>query len=163
MGKRRSSIYTISQDTKAIMTKETGYYRTLIIEGNKKKPSNYKIEQILNYNCLLYGSDLAGRKKGVKRILKSASKLPIPVDPANKGIYMMPTASIKNKDCVWLAYHHIKFYEQRDHKAYIGFHDDTGIYINASVKTIDLQYKRTSEVIVDYNRDKIFKGFSLTN
>lgn len=149
-------VYIISLKTKAIIPKESAYYRSLIIiEGGKEIHSIHSPEQIIDNSCLLYGSTLKGRKDAVKDVLKSASKLPVPVNPA-LGIFMMPTASTKNKDCVWLAYHHIDDYEQRDDKTYIAFYDGTGIYINTSVSTFDSQYKRTSQIIVHVNRGVLF-------
>lgn len=149
------SVYIISPKTKAIMTKESAYYRAHILEENKENYSVHTPEQIIDYNCLLYGSTLKGRRGAVKDVLKSASKLPVPIIP-DKGVFMIPTASTKNKDCVWVAYHHIDDYEQRNDRTFIAFHDGTGIYINTSVNTFDSQYKRTSQVIVHVNRGIIF-------
>lgn len=158
MEEARSSLYIICQKTKALMTKDATYYRTQIFEEGRKRQrhSRYNAEQLLDYNCLRFDSDIEGRKRAVERILRSNTKLPIPIDTI-KGIYMLPTASVKNKNCVWLAYHHIRSYEQRDDKTFIDFYDDTGIYVNASVHTIDMQYKRTSQVIIHFNRVKLFE------
>ncbi|MBY7144698.1 competence protein ComK [Virgibacillus sp. NKC19-3] len=149
--------YIIEKQTKAIMTKNTTYYRTQILEGGKKRHSSYTLEHILDQSCIAFGSSLKGRKDAVKEILHSASKLPVPID-TDSGLYMLPTSSLKSNDCVWLAYHHIKFYEGRDDKTFIGFRDGTGIYVNASYNIIDMQHKRTSQLIIYFNREKIFGG-----
>ncbi|OZU88401.1 competence protein [Virgibacillus indicus] len=155
MGNMRP-VFIISQKTKAIMAEEeSGYYRAKILEGDTEKFSIHKPLQIIDNSCLVYGASLEGRKTSVKQILNSASKLPIPVN-VNEGIYMMPTASTKNKDCVWLSYQHIHTYEQRDDKTYITFHDGTGIYINTSENAFDQQFKRTSQVIVHMNGSTLF-------
>lgn len=150
-----TSVYTMTFQTKAIMNKESGYYRSRILEGKRERYAIHKPEQIIENNCLIYGSTLEGRKAAVKDILKSSSKLPIPIAP-ERGLYMIPTASAKKMDCVWVAYHHIDFYEQRDDKTYIAFTDGSGIYVNTSVSTFDMQYKRMSQVIVHLNRPVIF-------
>ncbi|MBP2076184.1 competence protein ComK [Oceanobacillus polygoni] len=151
-------LYIISPETKAIMrNSESSYYRSKVLEGKDEKISIHRPEQIIDNSCLLYGSDLKGRKEAVQKILCTTSKLPVPISPT-RGVFMFPTSSIKNKDCVWIAFHHVKFYEQRDDKTYIGFIDETGIYVNVSENTIDTQYKRTSQVIVHYNRRVLF-GF----
>ncbi|RDW20574.1 competence protein ComK [Oceanobacillus chungangensis] len=149
------NVYLISQKTKAFLTDDSSYYRTVVIEGNSEQYSKYKPEQIIDNSCLIHGSTLEGRRGAVKEILKSMSKLPVPIAPM-KGIYMFPTASTKNKDCVWLAFSHIKEYFLHDNRTYIAFHDGTGIYVNVSLSTIDSQYKRTSQVIVQLNRSILF-------
>ncbi|WP_339226553.1 competence protein ComK [Oceanobacillus sp. FSL K6-2867] len=148
-------LYIISSDTKAIMRHTSSYFRAKVLEGNEDKDSIHTPEQIIDNSCLLYGSNLKGRKEAVQKILCTTSKLPVPVSPT-RGVFMFPTSSTKNKDCVWVAFHQIKFYEQRADMTYIEFLDGTGIYVNASENTIDTQYKRTSQVIVHYNRRILF-------
>lgn len=154
-------VYIVSSKTQAIIAKDSDYYRARILEVNNEKLSIHKPEQIIDHSCLIYGSSLKGRRTSVKDILKSATKLPIPVIP-DHGVYMIPTASVKNKHCVWVAYHHIDIYEQRDDKTYIMFKDHTGIYVNTSRETFDSQYKRACQVILHLNWHRLFgRGFPI--
>ncbi|MDY7046468.1 MAG: competence protein ComK [Bacillota bacterium] len=162
MEQRITSVYIISPQTKAILLKERSYFRSIILEGNMQRRSLHKPEQIINNSCLLYGSTLDGRRKAVKRILKSSSKLPVPIIP-EKGVYMLPTASIKNKSCVWLAYHHIDTYEKYKDQTYIKFFDGNDLLINISHNAFDMQYKRTSQLIVHMNRGFLFDQRSFRN
>ncbi|WP_246202492.1 competence protein ComK [Virgibacillus doumboii] len=155
MGDGRSAIYIITQQTKAILSKDSPYYRSLIIEGQRERHSTYRPEQIIDHSCILYGSTLEGRRNAVKSTLKICSKVPVPVIP-DKGVYMLPTSSTKNKDCVWISYYHIEDYEQRDDKTYVTFGDGTGLYVNTSESSFDLQYKRTSQLIARLNRSAFF-------
>ncbi|PAV31327.1 competence protein [Virgibacillus profundi] len=155
MGDGRRPVYIITQRTKAIMFDASAYYRSRILEVGEEKFSRHNPEQIIDNSCLVYGASLDGRKSPVKEILNSVSKLPVPVN-VDKGIYMIPTASTKNKDCVWVSYQHILTYEQRGDQTYIAFRDGTGIYVNISEKAFDIQYKRTSQVIVHMNRGTLF-------
>lgn len=155
MDRSMTSVFIITQATKAIITKDSSYYRSLILEGSSERHSLHKPEQILDNSCLLYGSTFAGRRTAAKKILNVTSKAPVPVAP-DSGLYMLPTSSTKNKDCVWFSYHHIDFYEQRDDKTYVAFTDGGGLYVNTSVSSFDLQYKRTSQVIVKQNRSLLF-------
>lgn len=155
MEKTMRSVFIITQATKAIIAKDSAYYRSLILEGSNERHSLHRPEQVLDNSCLLYGSTLAGRRAAVQDVLKTNSKIPVPVIPG-KGVYMLPTSSAKSKDCVWLSYYHIDFYEQRDNKTYVAFIDGSGLYVNTSVNTMDLQYKRTSQVIVNDNRAILF-------
>ncbi|GAB3789520.1 competence protein ComK [Virgibacillus kimchii] len=149
------AVYVITYHTKAIIYKDSAYYHSRILEGDRERLVIHHPEKIIEQNCLVYSSALQLRKKEVKDILHSSSKLPIPICP-EKGYFMIPTASTRKKDCVWLAYHHIQFYEQRDDKTYICFNDGTGIYVNISKNAFDMQYKRTSQVIVHYKRRLLF-------
>ncbi len=150
-----TSVYIISPRTKAIILKELTYYRSLIIEENRERKSLHKPEQIIDNSCLVYGSTLEGRKGAVRDILKTSSKLPIPVIP-EMGVYMIPTASTKNKSCVWVAYHHIHSYQSHDQCTSIQFNDGSNLLAHTSLNTFDMQYKRTSQIIVHMNRSFLF-------
>ncbi|RDW22233.1 competence protein [Oceanobacillus arenosus] len=149
------NVYLVSQKTKAILANDSQYYRSVIIEGDSQQFSSLKAEQIIDNSCILYGSTLDGRRGAVKDILKSTSKLPVPVSQMN-GIYMFPTASTKNTECVWLSASHIRDYFLHNDKTYIAFRDGTGIYVNASLSTVDSQFKRMCQVIVQLNRSILF-------
>lgn len=150
-----TSVFIITQATKAIITKDSPYYRSLILEGSNERHSLHKAEQVLANNCLINGSTIEGRRTSAKKVLKITSKIPVAVS-REKGVYMLPTSSTKSKDCVWLSYHHINFYEQRDDKTFVAFNDGSGLYVNASESTIDMQYKRASQLIISLNRSLLF-------
>lgn len=156
MIKRGSPNYIITRKTKAVMAKDHPYYRTIIYEEDRERYFNYSVKQIAEKSCQQYGLELEDRNRAAQEILHSSSKLPIPMHPA-EGIFMIPTTSMKNPDCVLVAYHHILFFDQRDHKGYIGFRDGTGLYVNTSKGTLDTQYRRTSQLIVHLNWEKIFR------
>ncbi|GAA0436520.1 hypothetical protein GCM10008983_11540 [Lentibacillus halophilus] len=154
-GRYASPIYLISQQTKAIVTKDSAYYRSLILETSKEKHSAYRPEQIIDHACVLNGSTLEGRRKSVRKLLNVSSKVPVPVIP-DQGVYMLPTASSKKKDNVWLSFYQIDSFEQRDDRTYVMFHDGSGLFVNTSVKAFDLQFKRTSQIIAKMNRSIFF-------
>jgi len=142
-----SPTYVITTETKAIIAKDSNYYRSRILEkGEKESTCIHKPAHIMNYSCIIYGASLEGKRNAVELMLKTRIKLPIPVFP-DHNVYMFPTASIRKHDCVWLSYYHIYDYEKRDDKTYIVFRDGTGLYVNASESTVDMQFKKTSQVI----------------
>src|SRR5690625_819271 len=104
-----------NKKTKAIMRKKTEYHRTKINEKDKIKHSPHSPLQLLDHNCIINGASLEGRIKTVKKILRSKTKLPIPIQP-KKGIYMFPTISMKNINCVWISYFHVK---EQDRKSVV--------------------------------------------
>jgi len=155
MKKRKTPMYTITKHTKAIITKDSSYYRTKILVGYKDRYTILKPEEILRSSCLVYGVSMVGRIEAAKDVLNINSKVPFAVC-RDKAIYMIPTVSAKNKDCVWISYFHIDFYEQRDDKTYIGFTDGTGLFVNVSESQFDMQYKRTGQLIAHDHRSVIF-------
>ncbi|MFZ3578257.1 competence protein ComK [Virgibacillus sp. DJP39] len=150
-----TSVYIITQATKAIYPADSSYYRSIILEGSDQRKSVQRPEQIIDNSCLLYGAALSGRRTAVKDILKVTSKLPIPVIPEN-GVYMFPTSAAKSKDCVWLSFHHIKSIDKREGKTYVAFRDGSGLYVNASESTMNFQKLKTCELIVHLNRSILF-------
>ncbi|WP_085994071.1 competence protein ComK [Oceanobacillus senegalensis] len=151
--------YNVTKKTKLIRRNESAYYRSVIMEESVHEPkeiySYQKPEDIINYNCKRFGSTLKGRIEVVKDVLNTTSKVPIPIIP-HQGIYIVPTASIKNKDCVWIAYHHIKDYTQIHDKTQVRFYDGTSTVVNTTKAIMDGQYKRASQVIVHFNRNFLF-------
>src|SRR5699024_3864483 len=106
MMKHINSIFAITLNTKAIITNQNDYFKTVIIEGDYKHYSIHRAEKILDANCIIFGSPLTGRRAAVRDLFKIYNKITVPVIP-NQGVYMMPTSSAKSKDCVWLSYYHI--------------------------------------------------------
>ncbi|WP_077329275.1 competence protein ComK [Virgibacillus siamensis] len=150
-----SPVYIINQHTKAILMKDSSYYRSLILDNQGERHSKYWPEEIIDHSCLPYFSSLEGRRKSVKKLVKIHNKVPIPVIPG-KGVYMLPTASAKSMDCVWLSYYQIERYEQQGDKTYVEFRDGTGLYINTSEKAFDKQFQRTGDVIARMSRSIFF-------
>jgi len=152
---RARDTFLITKKTKAIVTNTSAYYRSVILENKQKYYSHHSAEQIIDYNCTLFGESLAGRRTAIKNNFNINNKIPIPVNP-NQAVYLMPTSSTKSKDCVWLSYYHIDFYEQYNQKTYVTFMDGTGLYVNASANSIDMQHKRTSQIIARQHRILFF-------
>ncbi|HLR09275.1 MAG TPA: competence protein ComK [Bacillota bacterium] len=145
----------ITQETNALIKRHSSYYKTRILDGKGEKHSIYKPEVILHKSCLAYGATFAGRKAAAENILKSKIKLPIPVIP-QQGVYMFPTSALKSPHCTWLSYYQIRYFEARDNRTYVEFHDGTHLFVNVSVRALDKQYKRTSQVIAVLNRSLFF-------
>lgn len=153
-------LFEITPNTKAIYSCDTGYYRSKILEAKEEVCSVRYPITLLDDSCLSHGSSLEGREKAVRKILRTKSKLPIPVNP-DKGIYMLPTLSKRNRDCVWLSYYLIDNYYQVDDRTLVTFTDGTYIYVKVSEASLDLQFKRTSQVIAQLNRETIFNQLPL--
>ena len=154
-----SVVYIISRQTKAIIFSNSTYYRSIILEGTKRKESIQYPEKILDHSCLMYGSTLEGRKKAAQNILKTNVKLPIAVIP-DLGVYMIPTSSHKNNDRAYLSYFHIKDYKRVKNKTLVIFQDETEYLAETSINSFDMQYKKTSQLIVHFHRDVIDRNYT---
>ncbi|HLR61502.1 MAG TPA: competence protein ComK [Lentibacillus sp.] len=150
-----SPVYIITEHTKAILTKDSAYYRSRILEVSQELNSALRPEQIIDNTCILYGSTLQGRRDSAKDLLKVKSKVPVPVIP-EKGVFMLPTCASKNKNNVWVSFYHIKSFERQGNGTYVSFYDGTGLFINTSESTFDMQFKRTGQIIARLNRSFFF-------
>lgn len=149
-------MYTINKNTKVIFSKgDASRYRSKIFDVNGTEYSIYTPYRIIANSCLINLSSIDGRKSAVKHILGTSSKIPIPVNP-KKGIYLFPTASIRNKDCAWFSFYQIESYMPHKGKTYVTFKDGTYVYADISFMAFDRQYKKTSHVIARFHQHIIF-------
>jgi len=144
-------MYEIGDKTIIIKKVLKEKYRSKIIEENKVEFSIHSPAKIIDYNCIKNGASFKGRIETVMNILGSKSKLPVPILP-KKGIYMFPTSSMKNADCMFLSYYHIEKYSPYGKFANIQFKDKSHILVKTSFNQLDLQMKRTSQVIAYYTK-----------
>ncbi|MGM8364805.1 competence protein ComK [Virgibacillus sp. W0181] len=158
-----STVIVVSQLTKAITVSDSAYYRSDVWEGTKIRHSIYPPEKILDDSCILFGSNLEGRKQAAAKLLKTNTKLPFAVIPS-QGVYMIPTASTRNKRCIYVSYFHVASYEAKENKTFIYFADGSGMVADTSVNSFDMQYKKASQLIVHSHRDVIYrKGYIPVN
>lgn len=149
-------VYKIRRETNAILSKDHTLYRSLILEGAKKIPSIHGPEKILEDNCIHNGASLEGRQQSAQEILQTKIKVPIPVFP-NCGIFMVPTKSLKSKDCGLFSYYQIRNFEQRDRGTFVRFYDGSGVVVNVSKSSFNMQYKKAGQLIANLHRNMIFK------
>lgn len=141
--------YIISNKTLAITSIESNYYRTKIYEEDDVIYSKESPLTIIENSCLHYGSSLQGRKDASKHILKSNSKLPITITPHHK-LFILPTKSHRNKECVWFSYYHVEDYIKIEDRLAVLLSNYNVMNINISFNQFDMQMKRTSQLIAYY-------------
>lgn len=157
-GGQRRLLKKITKNTKAIFFSNTGYYRSKILENDEELSSVRCPITLLDSSCIAHSSSLSGREAFTKKVLNSRSKLPVAVSPKH-GIFMFPTLSKRNKNCVWLSYYHIKNFYKVDDRSLVNFTDGTSIYVQVSESILDTQFKRTSQLIAQIKREQIFGPF----
>lgn len=141
--------YILHDQTLAITTTESSYYRTKIYE---KEDIIYREESpltIIQNSCEYYGYSLPSNLKLVKGILQRQSKLPIPVSPKN-GLFFLPTNSYRNKECSWISFYKVAHYIEQKESLQIIFHNGRTMNTNISLNQFKLQMKRTSLIIAHF-------------
>lgn len=152
--------YRINESTLLIKRQGVSEKRTKIIEVDNIIYIDEEPLKIINQNCTSSGASLEGRNATVSYILNSKTNLPIPIH-LHKGIYMFPTISTSNDDCIWISYFHIFKYEPLGNKSIITFHNGEQLLIDLSFNRLDTQVKRTSQVIAYFYRLLHFPNFTL--
>lgn len=148
--------YIISSKTKAIITETKSHYRSKILEENGEHYSLEKPEKIIDRSCIEHYSSMEGRRTYAQKMLNTKSKVPLAIIP-RKGVYLVPTTSSRNENCVWLSYYQIKSFYGNQSTVCINFYDNTSTEIKGSANVFDMQYKRASQVIARTHRSDIFK------
>lgn len=73
--------------------------------------SPFKPIDIVKESCYSFGSNYEGRKAAARRLIGVTHKVPIAISPF---IYLFPTASPENPECIWIAHEHIVDYKKGD-------------------------------------------------
>src|SRR5690625_4261249 len=113
-------LYRINPATQLLMKVDDGKYRTKIIELDNIIHIDQDPLEIIDENCTSSGASLEGRSATVRRILNSNTNLPIPVH-VHEGVYLFPTISTSNDNCIWISYFHIFSHEPLGNKSLITF------------------------------------------
>ena len=131
--------YRLNKDTMAIFSNPCLSSSTAILEWPNKvlyctRTPLYLIEEA----CISGGSTYNGRREAVERMLRTKSKLPIPVNPT-EGLFFFPNMSPYEPHCHWFSFFHIQnFFTAKDDKTKteIIFTDSRRKIINTSYKTM---------------------------
>ena len=100
--------YIINDQTIAILKNNK---ETIIYDVENTKVINKNIKTILETNCLLHGSNLEGRLKSIKKILKIKYKVPILISSA-ENIILLQMNCIRNQECLFIVANKIIDYEE---------------------------------------------------
>lgn len=135
--------YEINEETIALIPVDN--FKTKIIEGKNECLVKKNAYQIMEENCIYYGSSYEGRIKAAKGILNCSYKLPILVEESHKIIFF-PTRSSMEETCCWVNYHHVKDIIKDGSKAKIVFMNDSEISFDVSKLSLENQVFRSSRL-----------------
>jgi competence protein ComK len=107
----------------------------------KKRPI-----EVIEKSCLYYGASLKGRKDGTKEIIGISHKAPLAIEPENE-IYVFPTISPSDPQCIWLSHLHIRHHEHAAlGKTRIVFRNGQAIELPVSHHSFVNQLHRTAQL-----------------
>lgn len=135
--------YIITNSTLAIISKGK---KTKVVEEKQSILLNEMIANIIERNCYINGSTLEGRLKGSSYLLGSSYKPPIVINDS-ENIILIPTHSIRNKDCNWINLTTLLHYSPTDNnKVLIEFKNNKKIILNTSYNIFDKQVLRATRL-----------------
>lgn len=101
--------YLINEKT-VLLTGEydcNGKLITRVIDGEETFLVDLTPSQVIDANLLLVGSNLRGSLHSSKNLLGQLYMYPLTIN-SRLGIYLLPTKSLKKRNCVWFSLIHIK-------------------------------------------------------
>ncbi|MBB6453992.1 competence protein ComK [Salirhabdus euzebyi] len=147
--------YRINRNTMAIIPLYGSTFNCKILEPNKEIYCTKTIEQLMEEACIDGGATYIGRRQAMEKLLRTKSKLPIPVNPSN-GVFFFPNRSPKERNCCWLSFFHIKDFVKHKqdvtHTELI-LHDDTILVLDTSYSSVRRQMNLTGLAIAMLYRD----------
>ena len=79
---------------------EFGELGTIVLEGDVCKEVPLSPYKLIDYNLRYYGSSMRGAKDGTKEIIGNVKMAPVMINET-KGIYMVPSKSLRSEGCMW--------------------------------------------------------------
>ena len=90
--------YVINENTIAILKKND---EVIIYNVDNIIVSNMKINRLINNSCLIYGSNLNGRKKYAQKYLNIKYRVPIIISE-NKKIILLQLNGLREQECLFI-------------------------------------------------------------
>ena len=136
--------YIIKEKTLALIPEGD---KTHILETSNDILIDEPILQILEHNCVLSGSTLAGRRHGSSSLIGATYKPPIVIDDVKKLI-LIPTHSYLHPNCIWLVAQNIlKYYLKNDNQVTVIFKNNREIDLEISCTIFDRQVLRATRLL----------------
>ena len=118
---------------------------TKVIENDNIFIVKKNATDIIEDSCEYFGSSYLGRHEGTKKLIGVSYKAPIIIEDTNNMIYF-PTTSPRLSDCTWIALNNIQFYEEKNGKTEILFHNNKKIKLDISYGSFDNQVLRATKL-----------------
>ncbi|WP_019242517.1 MULTISPECIES: competence protein ComK [Bacillus] len=150
-----SESYCLSKDTISIIpyTDNHGNLYSMVIEGQKKLLVKMSPLKILEYTLLIFGGDLRGAINSTKFHLGRKNMVPVKI--SDEIGYWFPTSSMKSRECVWFAEHHVeKVNKVSQNQTMIYFSHGHTFLLNMKEKSIAVKINRARDLRLIIERKK---------
>ena len=107
--------YLINENTVAILKNND---KIQVINVDNSIVININLKRLINNNCLIYGSNLEGRKKFAEKILEKKYKLPIIIS-LEKKIILLQINAFRDEECLFIVGNKVLNYYIKDNYLYI--------------------------------------------
>lgn len=135
--------YLIKENTYALIPIGT---KTKAIEEENSIIVNETPVEVVSKNCILNGSTLEGRQRGSSYLIGTTYKPPIIISDY-ENVILVPTHSIRNKDCIWINLNKIlNYYPTDNNKIILEFKNYKKIILNISFSKFDKQVLRATRL-----------------
>ncbi|MCF0111361.1 MAG: competence protein ComK [Erysipelotrichaceae bacterium] len=102
------------------------------------------MEEFLNEMCMMFGSDVKGRRSASKYLLNVTQRAPIPFCPERKGI-LFYAPSTDNKT-TWIQYWFVEKFRKSERGTSILFKDGTQLTVGIGYRSIKNQIRRCKKL-----------------
>ena len=125
----------IDDETTKVVTLENEF---IVNESSKK---------IIDNSCKYFGSSLADRCNGTKRLINIKSKSPVIIEES-RNIIFFPLKSVREKNNIWISFNNLDKYVKNGDKTIFIFNNKKEIILDFSYYIIDNQITRS--LMLDY-------------
>lgn len=133
--------YEINEETMALIPINENHTR--IIELKEEYIVKQSAFDILEENCIYYGSTYDGRIKAAQKMLNFSYKLPLLVEETEKLIFF-PTKSSTSEDCCWINPEFVLKREKCGKEIYVEFKNGVREKFNISKLSFENQLLRAN-------------------
>lgn len=120
--------------------------KTKVIENERFQILNETPSEVVALNCYINGATLEGRQKGSSYLIGTSYKPPIIINDYD-NIILIPTHSIRNKDCSWINLNAIlNYYHTKNNCVTIEFKNTKKLVLNISYTKFDKQVLRATRL-----------------
>lgn len=149
--------YEVSVDTLAIIPQSKGL--TQVVEKNGDFYTDLKPTTILDTSCKYFGSSLAGRQEGTKKMIEVSHKAPVIVEESTDLIFF-PTHSPINPLCCWINIKDLVHYRKSGDpsKTIVVFSNGISLEFDVRYASLNNQILRAARLVNVLRRRKDHKN-----
>ncbi|MDQ0243721.1 competence protein ComK [Bacillus fengqiuensis] len=134
-------------------------HQTMILDVDGSFLTSKSPERLFEEACLKHGSTYEGRRQAVIHVRQYWKRTPFAIAPLF-GMYVFPSASPRDLDCVWLFAHHVLDIlpdAMNKQHSIVKFRNDKELPVKATATFLDNQYERTGACFLRFGPLELFR------